>query len=251
MATFRENLQQLIWNKKHPGNKLFEAFILLTVVVSMMGFILESVKDIQKNFALGFRIIDWTITIIFTVEYILRIWSSTKPLRYISSFLGLIDVLSIIPTYTSLFFIDLSYLSIVRLIRLLRVFQVFKITRFMGESRKIYRILKKSLPRIVIFVLALFIVCVITGTLLFVIEGPSNGFHDIPTGIYWAIVTLTTVGYGDITPQTPLGKFITGVLMVLGYGLIAVPSSIIAVEWSRKKRKRSRSLTKPHTESLE
>lgn len=121
----------------------------------------------------------------------------------------------------------------------------------MGEARKINRILKKSTPRITIFVLAMFIVCVITGTLLYVIEGPANGFNDIPTGIYWAIVTLTTVGYGDITPQTPLGKFITGVLMVLGYGLIAVPSSIIAVEWSRKKRKKSGSLNEPDSKSLE
>lgn len=198
---------------------------------------LESVESINAQYFEVFYIIEWIITIIFTVEYILRIISINKPRKYIFSFYGIIDFVSTIPTYLTLFFGGYNLFLAVRALRLLRIFRILKITRYLGEADKLAEALRHSRPKILVFLFGVFVITIIAGTVMHLVEGEAGGFDNIPLSIYWCIVTLTTVGFGDIAPITPLGRFIASFIMITGYGIIAVPTGIVSAEYSRAGEK--------------
>ncbi len=232
---WQRKLHDIIYEADTPMGKLFDVVLLILILLSVIFVMVESVKGLpQKTYHLLY-IGEWIITIFFTIEYILRIISVKKPSRYIFSFYGIIDFLSTIPLYLSFILVGSNYLLTVRALRLLRVFRILKITRYIGEANKLTRALRDSRAKILVFLFTVLIVAVIAGTLMYLIEGEENGFTSIPRSIYWCIVTLTTVGFGDIAPTTPLGQLLATIIMILGYGIIAVPTGIVTAEYSKGK----------------
>lgn len=230
---WREILHEVIYEADTREGKLFDIVLLMAIIVSIAVVMLESVKEIADTYSSLLNITEWIITILFSAEYILRIVSIKKPSKYIFSFYGIIDFLSTIPKYLSLFFVGTHHLVALRALRLMRVFRILKLARFIGESNNLIRALKASRARISVFLFFVLIVCIILGTVMYLIEGADNGFTSIPRSVYWAIVTMTTVGYGDIAPQTPLGQFIASAIMILGYAIIAIPTGIVSSEMSK------------------
>lgn len=200
---------------------------------------LESVPGIDKNYHTFLNISEWIVTILFTMEYILRIISVKKPKKYIFSFFGIVDLLSTLPKYLSLILVGSQYLTAFRILRLLRIFRILKLARFVGASNNLARALSASKTKIFVFVFFIVIVSVLLGTVMYIIEGPQHGFNSIPHSVYWTIVTLTTVGYGDISPQTPLGQFLASLIMIIGYGIIAVPTGIVSAEYTSEMNKKN------------
>ena len=198
---------------------------------------LESVPRFDDKYHRFLNISEWVVTILFTIEYILRIICIKRPKSYIFSFFGIIDFLSTVPKYLSYFLIGSQYLTAFRALRLLRVFRILKLARYVGESNNLIRSLKASRTKILVFVFFVLVVSVLLGTLMYLIEGPEHGFNSIPHSVYWTIVTLTTVGYGDISPETPLGQLIATLIMIIGYGIIAVPTGIVSAEYASSKKK--------------
>ena len=197
---------------------------------------LESVKSLNAKYFDLFYTTEWIITIAFTIEYVLRIITVKRPKHYIFSFYGIVDLLSTIPTYLTLLVGGQNLFLAVRALRLLRVFRILKITRYIGESNKLVKALKDSRPKIMVFLFAVFVLCIIMGTVMHLVEGEQGGFDNIPISIYWCIVTLTTVGFGDIHPITPAGQAIASVIMILGYGIIAVPTGIVSAEYTKDSK---------------
>ena len=230
---WRSKLHDIIYEADTPLGKLFDVILLILIVLSVIFVMLESVGGMPERIYDYLYIGEWVITIFFTFEYIARIITVKKPFRYIFSFYGVIDFISTIPLYLSFILVGSNYLLTVRALRLLRVFRILKITRYIGESNKLARALLHSRAKIFIFLFAVLIVCIIAGTLMYLIEGEESGFVSIPISVYWSIVTLTTVGFGDIAPVTPVGRFIAAIIMIMGYGIIAVPTGIVSVEYSR------------------
>ncbi len=228
--TLKKHLYEIIFEADTPAGKLFDVILLVVILLSVLLVMLESVSSIAAEYLPVLRILEWVITIIFTIEYFLRILIVQKPLRYAFSFFGIIDFLSVIPTYLSLFFLGSQSLVVIRMLRLLRVFRILKLTRYTQAGRMLMRAMWASREKISVFVFFVLIIVVIMGTVMYLIEGETNGFKSIPLSIYWAIVTLTTVGYGDISPATPLGQFMASIIMILGYAIIAVPTGIITAE---------------------
>ncbi|WAC39542.1 ion transporter [Pedobacter sp. SL55] len=231
--TSKEKLRSIIFRSDTPAGKLFDIVLLVLIVLSITLVFLESVVDIRLSFGNIIRIAEWTFTILFTLEYLLRIYCSGKRFSYIFSFYGIIDLIAFLPSYLSLFFPGGQYLMVIRAVRLLRVFRIMKLTRFMNEGNVLGRALKASSHKIIVFLTCVLTLVTIIGTLMYIIEGDDTGFTSIPVSIYWAIVTITTVGYGDISPQSTLGQLLASVLMILGYGIIAVPTGIVSVEMAR------------------
>ena len=192
---------------------------------------------------------EWAFTVIFTIEYILRIYTANKPLKYIFSFYGIIDLLAILPSYLSIFLVGSHYLVVIRILRLLRVFRVLKLARFVGAADTLQTALRNSRAKIIVFLEVVLTIVVIVGSMMYLIEGPENGFNSIPKSIYWAIVTLTTVGYGDIAPNTPLGQILASMLMITGYAIIAVPTGIITTEMSKISTKKEYKKTCAHCQT--
>ena len=207
--------------------------LLVLILLSILTVILESVDAVRAEYGPILYLLEWFFTICFTVEYVLRIISAGYPRRYIFSFFGIIDLLAIIPTYLSVLYTGTRFLLVIRSLRLLRMFRVLKLGRYLGEAETLQRALRNSMYKITVFIGAVLTVVVIVGTLMYLIEGPENGYTSIPVSMYWAIVTLTTVGFGDITPHTPLGQFFATLLMLLGYGIIAVPTGIVSSELNK------------------
>ena len=236
-APWRIKLYKIIYEADTPLGKLFDIVLLGLIVFSIILVMLESVSSYYIKYHEQFYIAEWVITIFFSIEYLLRIVTIDKPRRYIFSFYGIVDLLSTIPSYVIFFVGGSNMFLAVRALRLLRVFRILKITRYIGESQKLTNALKNSRAKISIFLFAVLIVCIITGTLMYLVEGPDNGFTNIPISIYWCIVTLTTVGFGDIHPLTPLGRFIASFIMIIGYGVIAVPTGIVGAEISKDMNK--------------
>lgn len=234
--SLRERLHGIIFHADSPAGKAFDVVLLWAILLSIVVVSLESVASIRAQFGWEFRAIEWVLTILFTIEYMLRVACVKKPSKYIFSFYGIVDLLAVLPTYLGLFFADTHYLIVIRILRLLRVFRVFKLVRYLGEARVLMDALRASRPKIVVFLGGVFSLVVIVGTVMHVLEGPESGFTSIPKSIYWAIVTVTTVGYGDITPHTPIGQAISALLMIVGYGIIAVPTGIVSAELTRLPR---------------
>jgi len=230
MNTIRQSTYRIIFKTDTRPGRLFDIVLVFVILVSVASVILESIPAFNARFGGPLHQIEWIITIIFTLEYMARIWSHPKPINYIFSFYGIIDFLAIIPTYLDVIFAGAMTLAVIRGLRLLRIFRILKITRYSREGRIIVEALKASRVKILVFLFAVVMVVLIIGTLMYLIEGKDSGFTSIPAGIYWAIVTLTTVGFGDITPVTTLGKFIASFVMILGYGVIAVPTGIVTFE---------------------
>lgn len=235
MSKIRDRIHEVIFEAETFWGKIFDVVLLVAIVLSVIAVMLESVVEIRVNYGKALYIAEWIFTILFTLEYIARLWSVNQPMKYAKSFFGIIDLLSILPAYLALVISGAQAFLILRSIRLLRVFRVLKMVRFLGEASELSRALKASKIKILVFVGVVFILVVILGTLMYMIEGSSNGFTSIPKSIYWAVVTLTTVGYGDIAPQTPLGQGLATFIMILGYGIIAVPTGIVSAEMAQNK----------------
>ena len=197
---------------------------------------MESVPRFDNKFHDFFNISEWVVTILFSIEYGLRLVCIKKPSKYIFSFFGIIDLLSTIPKYLSFFFVSSQFFAAFRALRLLRVFRILKLVRFIGESNNLARALRASRTKIFVFVFFVLVISVLLGTIMYLVEGPEHGFISIPHSVYWTIVTLTTVGYGDISPETPLGQFIATFIMIIGYGIIAVPTGIVSAEYVTAKK---------------
>ncbi len=227
---WKTKLHEVIYEADTPSGKLFDIVLLFVIIASIILVMLESVQSIDNKYHDILNISEWIITILFTIEYIARIVTVKKPLSYVFSFYGMIDLLSTIPKYVSLLFGGLHALAALRALRLLRVFRILKLARYLGASNTLVKALKASRVKISVFLFAVIIVSIILGTIMYLVEGEENGFTNIPKSVYWCIVTLTTVGYGDIAPVTPLGQFIASLVMVLGYGIIAVPTGIVTTE---------------------
>jgi len=236
--SWKKKLHEVIYEADTPAGKWFDIILLFLILASIAVVMLESVSEIGNSYASELNLAEWIITILFTLEYFARIVVIKKPKEYIFSFYGVIDFLSTIPKYLSLFFIGSHALVALRALRLLRVFRILKLARFIGEGNQLANALKASRAKISVFLLAIFMLCIILGTVMYMIEGGSGGgFTSIPRSVYWAIVTLTTVGYGDIAPVTPFGQFIASIIMILGYAVIAVPTGIVSSEMTKNHKK--------------
>lgn len=230
----KEKLYRIIFDTDTRLGKIFDILLLWAILLSIGVVIFESLKSLRAEYSTFFIYSEWFFTILFTIEYITRIWVSPKPRKYIFSALGIVDLLSILPTYISLAFAGTHVLIVVRAIRLLRVFRILKLNYFMGQGELILLALKSSFRKISVFLFAILNIVVIIGAVMYVVEGEARGFDSIPRSIYWAIVTITTVGYGDISPQTALGQFISSIIMIIGYAIIAVPTGIVSSEITRQ-----------------
>ena len=235
--SWKNKLHEIIYEADTPSGKLFDVVLLIFILLSIVLVMLESVDYIGNKYYGILNILEWIITILFTFEYIARIICVKKPKAYIFSFYGIIDFLSTIPKYLSLFFVGTHSLVAIRALRLLRVFRILKLTRYIGESTNFGRALKRSRVKVAVFLSFVLGLCIILGTVMYLIEGDEDsGFSSIPRSVYWAIVTLTTVGYGDIAPVSALGQSIASLIMILGYGIIAIPTGIVTSEMTKSER---------------
>jgi len=230
---WKNKIHEIIYEADTPMGIWFDIILFALIVISVLLVMLESVKWIDAEYHRTLLVLEWVITIFFTIEYIARVISIKKPFRYIFSFYGIIDFVSTIPLYLSYIFAGSQVLLAVRALRLLRIFRILKLVQFLGEASQLKRALKASRAKITVFLFAVLIVSVMLGTVMYMIEGDEAGFTSIPTSIYWTIVTLTTVGYGDIAPITPQGQLIATIIMLLGYGIIAVPTGIVTAEFGK------------------
>jgi len=229
-ALWRENLNDIVFGAETRAGKLFDIFLIISISISVLSVMLSSVEELNLLHHKLFNYLEWCFTALFSIEYIVRLIAVRKPLLYARSTFGLIDLLSIIPSYIALLMPGAEYLLIVRILRLLRIFRIFKLVEYVDEAETLISALKNSYQKILVFLYAVVTLAIICGSLLYVIEGSAAGFTSIPKSIYWAIVTLTTVGYGDIAPQTPLGQIMAASIMIMGYGIIAVPTGIYSSE---------------------
>ena len=235
---WKVKLHDIIYEADTPAGKLFDIVLLFVILFSIFLVMLESVESIDAQYGYILDISEWIITILFSIEYLARIITVKNPRKYIFSFYGIIDLLSTIPKYLSLFILGAHSLVVIRALRLLRVFRILKLTRFIGESANFGKALRQSRAKIAVFITFVIVLCIILGSVMYLIENDKeSGFTSIPRSVYWAIVTLTTVGYGDIAPITALGQFIASLIMILGYGIIAIPTGIISSEMTRTDKK--------------
>jgi voltage-gated potassium channel len=230
---WRQRLHTIIFESDTPGGRAFDITLLISIILSVIVVMLDSVSAIHTRYGQQLAVLEWGFTLLFTAEYLLRLISVRHPLAYVGTFFGIVDLLAILPTYLSLLVPGTQYLLVVRVLRLLRIFRILKLAQYLHEGRILGRALLAARRKISVFLLTVVTVVIIVGALMYVVEGAASGFTSIPTSIYWAVVTLTTVGYGDIAPQTPLGKMLAVVVMLLGYGIIAVPTGIVTMELSR------------------
>ncbi|MEP1094178.1 MAG: ion transporter [Cyclobacteriaceae bacterium] len=235
--TFKQRLYIIVFGTETKIGKIFDIVLLWAIVLSVLSVMLESVKSLNERFGDIFSVLEWSFTILFTIEYLLRILISEKPKKYAFSFFGVVDLLALLPTYLTLIVAGGSYLMVIRTIRLLRIMRILKLSRYLREASVLGDALKASRHKIFVFIGSVFTLVMIMGTLMYIIEsGENSAFTSIPRGIYWAIVTVTTVGYGDISPQTTMGQGLASVLMLMGYAIIAVPTGIVTSEIATAER---------------
>lgn len=233
----KDKLYEIIFGTETKLGKRFDVFLIILIIISIIVVMLESVDKYQQKIGFVLTYIEWAITIIFTLEYLIRLWIVHQPFKFFKSFFGIIDLLSCLPTYLALFITGTQGLIVIRALRLLRIFRVLKLNRYMDESSFLWNALKSARIKISIFLYAVFMVVIVIGAAMYLIEGEANGFDSIPRSMYWVIVTITTVGFGDITPSTTAGQFLASFIMILGYAIIAVPTGIVTAEFGRLKSK--------------
>jgi voltage-gated potassium channel len=236
-AKWKVKAFNVIFKADTSSGKLFDAILLVVIFLSVLAVVLESVGGIRFSYGTYFLWAEWIFTGFFLIEYILRIIIVKKPWHYIKSFFGVVDLLSILPSLLAFFFVGAQSLMIIRGLRLLRIFRIFKLTQYIGEASQLSNALLASRKKITLFIATILILVSIMGAVMYLIEPPESGFTSIPKGIYWSIVTLTTVGYGDIAPITPLGQIVACLIMIMGYGIIAVPTGIVTSEMNRQHYK--------------
>lgn len=230
---WRIKLHEIIFGADTRVGKLFDIILIISILLSVIIVLLDSVASIQIQYGKLFLIAEWVFTILFSIEYVLRLICVGRPLMYAKSFFGIVDFLAVLPTYLSIIFPGSQYFLVIRLLRVLRIFRVLKLVQYMNEMQVLMRAIKTSGRKIIVFLVAVIILVILSGSLMYIIEGEKNGFTSIPRSIYWAIVTLTTVGYGDISPATPLGQVVAAVIMIMGFGIIAVPTGLVSAELAR------------------
>ncbi|SHK17171.1 voltage-gated potassium channel [Desulfatibacillum alkenivorans DSM 16219] len=239
MTTYKKDLRpgglralghEIIFEADTPAGKAFDVILIISIMLSVLVVMADSVHSIQVQYGKALYVLEWGFTVLFTVEYVLRLICVGKPLRYAGSFFGIVDLLAILPTYLSVLIPGSHYLTVIRVLRLLRVFRVLKLAQYVGEANVLMGALASSRRKITVFLFAVAAMVVILGSAMYVIEGEKNGFVSIPASIYWAVVTLTTVGYGDISPKTAPGQALAALVMILGYAIIAVPTGIVSAE---------------------
>ncbi len=236
MSAFRARLHEIVFEADTPAGKAFDVGLLALIVLSIAAVCLESVPQYRAEYRDELRMAEWAFTGIFTVEYLLRLISVKRPWQYARSFFGVVDLLAIVPTFLSVMVPGAHSFLVVRVLRLLRVFRVLKLANFVGQGEILATALARSRYKITVFLTAVGSVVVMMGALMYLVEGPATGFDSIPRGMYWAVVTMTTVGYGDIAPRSVTGQFLASLLMVLGYAVLAVPTGIVSVELAAATR---------------
>ena len=236
IQALKQQIHIIIYGTNTVAGRIFDLILLGLILLSVLLVMLETVKGFDLKYHSQLILLEWIITIFFTIEYVLRIITTRKPSQYIFSFYGIIDLIAILPMYLSFFFIGTKVFSVIRALRLLRLFKILNNPKFSGQSLHLIKALKASRGKITVFLYFVLISTIIIGSVMYIVEGEENGFSSIPTSIYWTIVTLTTVGYGDISPVTPLGQFIASFVMILGYGIIAVPTGIVTAEIANTKK---------------
>ncbi len=239
LTPWRARLHEVIFEADTPAGRAFDVALLWCIILSVAAVMLESIDKIggeNGDYRTPLQTVEWSLTVLFTVEYIVRLVCVGRPVLYARSFYGIVDLLAILPTYLSLIIPGAHPLVVVRSLRLLRIFRLFKLAHFVSEGNVLLAALRASRGKIVVFLLTVLILVLIIGSVMYLIEGPEHGFTSIPKGIYWAIVTMTTVGYGDITPKTTLGQTLSAIVMILGYGIIAIPTGIVSVELAQAKK---------------
>ena len=229
-ASLRGRLHEIIFESDTWAGRVFDVGLLILIVASVLAVMLDSVASIHLAYGTQLRVTEWTFTILFTIEYALRLYSVKRPLRYVTSFYGTVDLLAILPSYLSLFYAGTQALLLVRALRIVRIFRIMKLAHYLGEAQQLRGALRASRPKITVFLVVVTTVASIVGALMYLIEGETRGFDSIPASVYWAIVTMTTVGFGDITPVTAIGRVLASMLMLLGYGIIAIPTGIVTSE---------------------
>ena len=244
--TIRQRWYEIIFEADTQAGRNFNIILLIAILASVTTIVLESVESIRNDYGSWLRGLEWLFTIVFTLEYVARIWTVNNRKKYILSFFGIIDLLAILPVYLTIFFSGAQSILVIRILRLLRIFRIFKLSRYVGEGQNLVKALKASQHKITVFLLTILTSVVIMGTLMFLVEGPEHGFTNIPKSIYWAVVTMTTVGYGDIAPQTPIGQALASVIMIMGYGIIAVPTGIVSAEIIKLERTKLTTQVCPH-----
>jgi voltage-gated potassium channel len=235
-SNFRARLHEIVFEADTAAGKAFDVSVLVCIVASVGAVVLESITSVRRQFGDELRILEWLFTVLFTLEYVLRLSAVQRPLRYAFSFFGLVDLISILPSYLSLFVDGSQTLLVVRALRLLRVFRVLKLGNFLGEAQVLLIALRASRAKITVFLGTVLVITLVMGSIMYLVEGPTHGFTSIPRGVYWAIVTLTTVGYGDLSPKTDVGQAIAACVMIMGYGILAVPTGIVSVELAAATR---------------
>ena len=249
-SSVRNKLFIIIFGTDTKAGRLFNLILLWVIILSVLVVILESMDQIELAIGRYLMILEWIFTILFTAEYLMRIYSTRRSRKYIFSFWGIIDLFSFLPTYIGILFTSVHFLVAIRILRLIRIFRILKLTRYFSESQELGKALWASVHRIAVFFLVLFLIVLIMGSMMYVIEGGVNGFESIPQSIYWAIITITTVGYGDVVPVTALGKIISSLIMIIGYSIIAVPTGIITAEIA-STRKAGHMIICPHCKHIE
>ena len=236
-SKFKEKVHEVIFEAETPAGKAFDVILLILIVVSVLAVVLETIQELNQKYHMVFIYLEWIVTVLFTIEYLLRLYCVLKPWKYATSFFGIIDLLAILPTYISLLIPGSQYFLTIRVLRVLRIFRIFKIARYLDASRIIVSALKASKAKIIVFLVGVLTIVIVVGSMMYFIESSYNsGFSSIPMSMYWAVVTLTTVGFGDITPVTHLGQFLSALLMIMGYGIIAVPTGIVTAEFAMAAR---------------
>ncbi|NOH62849.1 ion transporter [Vibrio sp. RE88] len=234
--SLKHHLYIIIFGTHTKAGRVFDIALIIAILSSLLVLVLESIPAVASQWRTELRYLEYTFTALFTIEYLLRLYCSPKPVAYAKSFYGVVDLLAILPTYLAFFFPSASFMGVIRLLRVMRIFRILKLVRYLQDSNILLRSLLMARRKIFIFFSTVAILVTIFGALIFVIEGPKNGFTSIPKSIYWAIVTITTVGYGDLVPQTNLGKAVASITMLLGYSILAVPTGIITAELNQEMR---------------
>jgi len=246
MGEIKEKIRSVIFEANTVAGKVFDVLLIVLILLSVLAVSLDSVTSISQKYGDVLLAIEWGFTVLFTVEYLLRLWTIQNTWLYARSFYGVIDLLGSLPTYLSIWFADAHYFLVVRVLRVLRIFRVFRMVRYVGEAELISQALVASRRKITVFVCSVLALVVVFGSLMYLIEGGTNTeFSSIPQSIYWAVTTMTTVGYGDVAPDTGLGRGLAAVIMIMGYGIIAVPTGIVTLELNEAHRKRANTKTCP------